>query len=432
MDSAFPTAENGDGVIDTATGDLWVYDGTDWIDVGNIRGIQGLQGVQGTYGAQGIQGIQGLEGSQGTQGLEGLQGTQGIQGTQGVQGLEGRLLYWKLETANYTAVAGDQIIADTTVGTWTLTLPASPVPGDSVKIADGNDWKTNNLTVARNGSTIEGSTDNFVLNIKGITVDFIYSGTTWEVYANTGPEGTEALWTKVTSNTQAYSKDRLLADASGGTFTITLPNESTGRVEGSFVRILDGGDWSTTGITIARNGATIEGEAQDMYLNIGGIEVEFAYDGTTWNVYPSIGTADKLTSIEDLSSTTLYPVMVSGVGSGNEAKVNTTNFAFDSSTGTLSATNFNSASDATLKKDIETITDSLEILKNIRGVKFTWKDNDANSLGVIAQELEQVLPQLVSTTDPKSVNYSGLIAILIEAVKNQQLQIEDLYSKINS
>ncbi len=74
----------------------------------------------------------------------------------------------------------------------------------------------------------------------------------------------------------------------------------------------------------------------------------------------------------------------------------------------------------------------MELLKNIRGVKFKWKDNDRSSIGVIAQELENVLPQLVADTDPKSVNYSGLIAILIEAIKEQQSQIDDLYTRINS
>ena len=96
---------------------------------------------------------------------------------------------WTRKTANYTAVAGDQLIADTTGGTFTITLPSSPSSGDSVKVADGGDWASNTLTIDRNGSNIEGSTDNFVLDIRGIVVEFVYEDATdgWQVYANTGP-----------------------------------------------------------------------------------------------------------------------------------------------------------------------------------------------------------------------------------------------------
>ncbi len=51
---------------------------------------------------------------------------------------------------------------------------------------------------------------------------------------------------------------------------------------------------------------------------------------------------------------------------------------------------------------------ALDVISQLRGVNFRWKQNDEQSVGVIAQELEQVLPQLVATSDNKSVNYNGL------------------------
>jgi flagellar biosynthesis chaperone FliJ len=51
---------------------------------------------------------------------------------------------------------------------------------------------------------------------------------------------------------------------------------------------------------------------------------------------------------------------------------------------------------------------------------------------VIAQELEKVFPELVKTGENKSVNYNGLIGVLIEAVKEQQKQIEELKKQINN
>ena len=87
----------------------------------------------------------------------------------------------------------------------------------------------------------------------------------------------------------------------------------------------------------------------------------------------------------------------------------------------------NSTSDINLKKDIEVITSAVEMISQLRGVKFTWKENDEKSVGVIAQDVEKVLPELIKGEEgDKSVNYSGLIGLLIEAVKEQQKQIDEL------
>jgi len=90
---------------------------------------------------------------------------------------------WSVKTANYTAVNNDKIVADTTAGTFAITLPATPSAGDSLTIADGGNWYTTNLTVNRNGSTIKGVADNLTIDVGGVMVDFIYSGSTWLVFA---------------------------------------------------------------------------------------------------------------------------------------------------------------------------------------------------------------------------------------------------------
>jgi hypothetical protein len=64
-----------------------------------------------------------------------------------------------LKTAAYTAIAGDFILADTTGGPWPLTLPAAPSAGAAVRVI-GHGWDLNNLTIARNGQTIDGTAEN--------------------------------------------------------------------------------------------------------------------------------------------------------------------------------------------------------------------------------------------------------------------------------
>jgi hypothetical protein len=135
---------------------------------------------------------------------------------------------WVKKTTNYTAVNGDKLIADTSGGTFTITLPASPSIGHSVEIADGAAWGTTNLIVARNASTIEGLAEDLTLDVSGIQVELVYDGTTWEVYAvatsvntNIGYKNIPAVGTKTTSYTLATADvGKYVQVGTGGSVTI--------------------------------------------------------------------------------------------------------------------------------------------------------------------------------------------------------------------
>ena len=101
-------------------------------------------------------------------------------------------------------------------------------------------------------------------------------------------------------------------------------------------------------------------------------------------------------------------------------------------TGTAQATDFNSTSDIRLKTNIQTIENPLAKIIQIEGVSFNWKEDNRPALGVIADQVEKIIPELVTDGDPKTVNYNGLIGLLIEAVKEQQVQITELKSKLDS
>jgi hypothetical protein len=95
----------------------------------------------------------------------------------------------------------------------------------------------------------------------------------------------------------------------------------------------------------------------------------------------------------------------------------------------VTAADINSTSDLDLKTNVNTIENSLDIVNSLRGVSFDWKINDKKSYGVIAQELEQILPDLVTTKENKSVNYNGLVGVLIEAVKQLSSKVNELENK---
>jgi len=100
-------------------------------------------------------------------------------------------------------------------------------------------------------------------------------------------------------------------------------------------------------------------------------------------------------------------------------------------TGTVAATHFDSLSDLKLKTNVKQIQNPIETVKKIDGVTFNWKEDNDPSMGVIAQNVEEILPEIVSGDDVKSVNYSGLIGLLIETVKDQQKQIDELRGLID-
>jgi len=98
-------------------------------------------------------------------------------------------------------------------------------------------------------------------------------------------------------------------------------------------------------------------------------------------------------------------------------------------TGDITASNFVTTSDARLKSNITSITDALAKVTQLSGKKYTMYGQD-DQIGLIAQEVEQVLPQLVHTRDDdmgtKAINYQNMVALLIEAVKELQTEIKGL------
>jgi hypothetical protein len=125
------------------------------------------------------------------------------------------------------------------------------------------------------------------------------------------------------------------------------------------------------------------------------------------------------------TDTTAWSFIVSGLSVGTT--VNSGYKLYVS--GTIYATgNITANSDLTLKKNLAIIENPTDKLMQLNGYAYQWKSDDSHQYGVIAQEVEKILPYAVSTgTDGiKGVSYNQIIPVLIEAVKEQKAKIENL------
>ena len=119
------------------------------------------------------------------------------------------------KTSPFTAVSGDGFFVNTSGGTITVTLPSSPSAGDIVAIADyANTWDTNNVTVDRGGSKINGACTNASLGTKGQSVTLVYV------------DGTRG-WKTVTDSTADVTGSPSYVAATGGNATITSGDYKT-------------------------------------------------------------------------------------------------------------------------------------------------------------------------------------------------------------
>jgi hypothetical protein len=141
-----------------------------------------------------------------------------------------------------------------------------------------------------------------------------------------------------------------------------------------------------------------------------------------------IGTRDDPTNATVLDATVLqpwggyvgigqmvpaYPLDVSGAGRF---------------TSNVSATDFVASSDRRLKTEITTISNALDIVKELRGVYFTRHGEATRSVGVVAQEVETILPEVVHTGPDgmRAVSYGNIAGVLIEAIKTLSEKLEKI------
>jgi len=92
-------------------------------------------------------------------------------------------------------------------------------------------------------------------------------------------------------------------------------------------------------------------------------------------------------------------------------------FTFTVGTGVVTATDFSATSDQRVKTNISNIEHAMEKINALRGVYYNRVGETPRKIGLIAQEVEKILPEVVVTDDLKSVTYGNIVALLIEGLK---------------
>jgi len=284
-------------------------------------------------------------------------------------------LSYVVKSANYTVNNNEGVLANTALGAFTVTLPASPAAGNQVVVADaGGDFGANALTIARNGSTIANIAEDLACDINGVSVQLVYTGNTWDVFTQVGGNGGTAV---TLSGTQTLTNK-----------TLTSPILTTPALGTPSAIVLTNATGTASSLTVGKITITDETSANASY----------------------------------------YPMLSGGTSSGNSANVSSTKLTFNPSTGLLTSTDYNSSSDMTLKQDFTPIKNPLDIISQLTGFGFTWKDSKQKSYGLSAQEVEKVIPDIVRdrADGTKGINYMNLTAFLIEAIKDLKQEIVEL------
>jgi len=233
------------------------------------------------------------------------------------------------------------------------------------------------------------------------------------------------------SGTTGTTNLRASTIASG---TLTLPAETGTLISTGSVGVVTSGmiaNGSITNANISNSASiaitklassTISGISLGNNLNA--LTIGSYLNGTSYN-----GSAT-VTISANASSSNTADTLVARDASG-DFTAGTISCSYLNATFDVTGANINSTSDENLKTNIKTIENSLETVKSLRGVSFDWKETSKPSYGVIAQEIENILPELVTTSQNKSVNYNGLIGVLIEAVKELSAEVEELKKKVS-
>ena len=338
-----------------------------------------------------------------------------------------------------TWISGDSSFNVTLAGIVTAyasgIVSATSFYGDGSNLTGtGGETLISGITVKEQSSTVGTAGSITILDFQGSTITATASGSDTAVITVDAAGG---LWESNATGINTSTNIGIgTTNASPATLTVDVGTAVTA------VSIA-----GTTGQLLTVNNKLIEGSIFSVNDISGVPSIDVDADGTI-QLAPigsgemvGIGTTNPTSKLHVFGDVNITGVVTGTAGAGlaaatvlSDAGINTdgtSTFVNILATGIATASDFNSSSDIKLKTNVQRISDPLDKIIRIEGVSFNWKKDNSPSIGVIANELEKVLPELVTNSDPKAVNYNGLIGVLIEAVKEQQSEIDSLKERIS-
>ena len=289
------------------------------------------------------------------------------------------------------------------------------------------------------GTGITGLTNSNLSGTAGITNGNLANSTISGISLG----GTLNTLTLATSGT-GLSGSQTYNGSTGVTFTVTS-NATANDDANTIVARNASGNFNAGTITASLNGTASNANTLDNFDSSQFLRSDVGDQKTSGtlrfddNVILSLGNGDDAEFFHDGSNTYI------DLNIGNLIIRDTTSTRFTfadaghfTATGNIQGVNitatgdFNSTSDIRLKTNIKTLTNSLDKVLQMRGVEYDRIDlNEKHQIGVIAQEVEQIFPDLVSTNEEgvKSVSYGNITAVLIEAVKELTARVKELESR---
>lgn len=367
-----------------------------------------------------------------------------------------------------TGSGGSYLQTDGTNTSWqavsngTVTSVSTVTTGMGLTLAVSNPTSTPTLTLAGTLTTGHGGTGLTTFTSNGV---FFANSTSSVSQVALNATATNKFLTQVSSGTPAFNviaqadlptislTGDVTGSASGGSIATTLASVVVAATVGSATLIpvitYDAKGRITSTTTAANPQGTVTSVAATAGTGISIAGSPITTSGTLTITNTGVTSAVAGTGISVSGATGAVTFTNAGVtslaGTASQVTVSASTGAITLSlpsavtiSGLMTASSFNSTSDRNLKSHIAKIENATAIISSINGVRFSWKDSGLASAGLIAQEVEEVMPELVNTREDgtKNMNYSGIIGALVEALKETNakmaamaLEIEQLKAK---
>lgn len=375
--------------------------------------------------------------------------------------------------------------ADTVVTTGQLLVTAKDNVADAILLkADNGANQTINI---KNQTGTSASSIQLTSDLGGVQItaadekDVVMSNSSADVFVKVSPSATFANEKISVVNTNGSGDESIFLNSAAGGAKFKVANGKNlvlgNSTENLFVKLSPHSTLSSEKLSIVNTNGTAEdaivlnsisGGAKVLVADSKNLVLGNSGEDIYVKVSPSSTVADEKLSVVNSNGTAADSIFINSVSGGlTMTSGSTVNLATNNNTGAVNigtlgnrtitlgvnsgtskvvidavdvilTNGMTASSDIRLKENFEPLSNALELVSQLNGTYYTWK-KDAGAdkprkLGFIAQEVEKVIPELVKTDSEgmKSVDYVSVVPILVEAIKHQQKQINELKALLHA